>query len=169
VRDGNLVCGYHGLEMGCEGKAISMPGQRVRGFPCIRSYAVEERYGFIWVWPGDKALADPATIHHLEWVEHPEWAYGGGLNHINCDYRLMVDNVMDLTHETYVHASSIGQMEIDGAPMTTRVEGEEVVTSRFMENIMPPPFWQAALRGNGLPTMCRSTAGRSAASTRPAT
>jgi vanillate O-demethylase monooxygenase subunit len=25
-----------------------------------------------------------------------------------------------------------------------------VVTSRFMENIMPPPFWQAALRGNGL-------------------
>jgi vanillate O-demethylase monooxygenase subunit len=25
-----------------------------------------------------------------------------------------------------------------------------VITSRFMENIMPPPFWQAALRGNGL-------------------
>lgn len=60
VRDGSLVCGYHGLEMGCEGKVISMPGQRVRGFPCIRSYPVEERHGFIWVWPGDRALADPA-------------------------------------------------------------------------------------------------------------
>lgn len=150
VRDGNLVCGYHGLEMGCEGKAVSMPGQRVRGFPCIRSYAVEERYGFIWVWPGEKALADPATIHHLEWADNPEWAYGGGLYHINCDYRLMVDNLMDLTHETYVHASSIGQKEIDEAPVTTKLEGEQVVTSRFMENIMPPPFWQAALRGNGL-------------------
>jgi phenylpropionate dioxygenase-like ring-hydroxylating dioxygenase large terminal subunit len=80
----------------------------------------------------------------------PEWAYGGGLYHINCDYRLMVDNLMDLTHETYVHASSIGQKEIDEAPVTTKVEGEQVVTSRFMENIMPPPFWQAALRGNGL-------------------
>jgi vanillate O-demethylase monooxygenase subunit len=57
---------------------------------------------------------------------------------------------MDLTHETYVHASSIGQKEIDEAPVTTKVEGEQVVTSRFMENIMPPPFWQAALRGNGL-------------------
>jgi vanillate O-demethylase monooxygenase subunit len=111
---------------------------------------VEERYGFIWVWPGDAALADPAAIHHLEWAEDPEWAYGGGLYHINCDYRLMVDNLMDLTHETYVHASSIGQKEIDEAPVTTRVEGEQVVTSRFMENIMPPPFWQAALRGNGL-------------------
>jgi vanillate O-demethylase monooxygenase subunit len=150
VRDGNLVCGYHGLEMGCEGKAISMPGQRVRGFPCIRSYPVEERYGFIWVWTGDKEAADPATIHHLEWAGNPEWAYGGGLYHINCDYRLMVDNLMDLTHETYVHASSIGQKEIDEAPVNTKVEGEEVVTSRFMENIMPPPFWQAALRGNGL-------------------
>jgi vanillate O-demethylase monooxygenase subunit len=150
VRDGHLVCGYHGLQMGCDGKAVSMPGQRVRGFPCIRSFAVEERYGFIWVWPGDRALADPATIHHLEWADNPDWAYGGGLYHIGCDYRLMIDNLMDLTHETYVHASSIGQKEIDEAPVTTKVEGEQVVTSRFMENIMPPPFWQAALRGNGL-------------------
>jgi vanillate O-demethylase monooxygenase subunit len=150
VRDGNLVCGYHGLEMGCEGKAIAMPGQRVRGFPCIRSYPVEERYGFIWVWTGPAELADPATIHHLEWADDPDWAYGGGLYHINCDYRLMIDNLMDLTHETYVHASSIGQKEIDEAPVTTRVAGEEVITSRFMENVSAPPFWRAALRGNGL-------------------
>lgn len=34
--------------------------------------------------------------------------------------------------------------------MTTRVEGEQVVTSRFMENISAPPFWRGALRGNGL-------------------
>jgi vanillate O-demethylase monooxygenase subunit len=47
-------------EMGCDGKVVSMPGQRVRGFPCIRSYPVEERYGFIWVWTGDKEKADPA-------------------------------------------------------------------------------------------------------------
>ena len=101
-----------------------MPGQRVRGFPKIRSYPVVERYGFIWVWPGDAALADPAKIHHLEWAENPEWAYGGGLYHINCDYRLMIDNLMDLTHETYVHTTSIGQKEIDETPVTTKTEGE---------------------------------------------
>ncbi|MBO9536650.1 aromatic ring-hydroxylating dioxygenase subunit alpha [Herbaspirillum sp.] len=150
VRDGQLVCGYHGLEMGCDGKPVGMPGQRVRGFPCIRSFPVVERYGFIWVWPGDKELADPTQIHHFEWAVSPEWAYGGGLYHINCDYRLMIDNLMDLTHETYVHASSIGQKEIDEAPVNTKVEGEQVVTSRFMENIMAPPFWRMALRGNGL-------------------
>jgi len=151
VCEGRLVCGYHGLEMGCDGKTIAMPGQRVRGFPQIKSYPAVERHGFIWVWPGDPAQADPAQIHRLEWAENPDWAYGGGLYHIHCDYRLMVDNLMDLTHETYVHATSIGQKEIDEAAPATASNGDEVVTSRFMNNIMAPPFWQMALRGNHLP------------------
>lgn len=151
VCEGKLVCGYHGLEMGCDGKTIAMPGQRVRGFPAIRSYPVVERHGFIWVWPGDASKADPNEIHHLHWADNPEWAYGGGLYHIACDYRLMIDNLMDLTHETYVHGNSIGQKEIDEAAPTTKSEGDEVVTSRFMHNIMAPPFWKMALRGNGLP------------------
>ncbi len=150
VTEGKLVCGYHGLEMGCDGKTIAMPGQRVRGFPAIRSYPVVERHGFIWVWTGDAALADDSKIKHLEWHDNPEWAYGGGLFHIACDYRLMIDNLMDLTHETYVHATSIGQKEIDEAPCKTTVEGDQVITSRFMENITPPPFWKMALRGNNL-------------------
>ncbi|MEO6291605.1 MAG: aromatic ring-hydroxylating dioxygenase subunit alpha [Burkholderiaceae bacterium] len=150
VCEGKLVCGYHGLEMGCDGKTVSMPGQRVRGFPPIRSFPVEERYGFIWVWPGDTALAKADTIPHLDWYDNPEWAFGGGLFHIHCDYRLMIDNLMDLTHETYVHSSSIGQKEIDEVPCKTTVEGDQVITSRFMHNITPPPFWQLALRGNNL-------------------
>jgi vanillate O-demethylase monooxygenase subunit len=151
VVEGKLVCGYHGLEMGCDGKTISMPGQRVRGFPPIRSFPVLERHGFVWVWPGDPAQADESKLHALPWAGHPEWAYGGGLFHIACDYRLMIDNLMDLTHETYVHATSIGQKEIEEAPVSTKTEGDEVVTSRFMENIMAPPFWRMALRGNHLP------------------
>lgn len=151
VEEGNLVCGYHGLKMGCNGKTLSMPKQRVGGFPAIKRYAVEERYGFIWVWPGDHEKADPALIPHLEWAVSPEWAYGGGLYHINSDYRLMIDNLMDLTHETYVHSTSIGQKEIDEAPVKTTVENGEVLTSRYMENISAPPFWKAALKFNDLP------------------
>ncbi|HTJ93799.1 MAG TPA: aromatic ring-hydroxylating dioxygenase subunit alpha [Pararobbsia sp.] len=150
MRDGHLVCGYHGLTMGADGRCVSMPGQRVAVIPAIRRFPVVERYGFVWIWPGDAELADPARLHHLAWAEDPEWAYGGGLYHVQCDYRLMIDNLMDLTHETYVHASSIGQPEIEEAAPSTRVDGDEVTTSRFMENIQPPPFWQAALRGNGL-------------------
>ena len=148
--DGSLMCGYHGLRVGCDGKTVSMPGQRVQGFPRTRTFPVVERYGFIWVWTGDEKLADPAKIHHLEWADHPEWAYGGGLYHVNCNYRLMIDNPMDLTHEAYVHTTSIGQNEIDEAPVSTKLEGDIVTTSRFMENVMPPPFWRANLRGNNL-------------------
>ncbi|KAA0914572.1 aromatic ring-hydroxylating oxygenase subunit alpha [Psychrobacter sp. ANT_WB68] len=150
VEDGLLVCGYHGLKMGSDGKTVAMPGQRVRGFPCIRNYPVVERYGFVWVWTGDPELADTAKIPELEWANNPEWAYDGGLFHINCDYRLMIDNLMDLTHETYVHTSSIGQEEIDEAPVHTTSEEDMVVTSRFMDNVLAPPFWQAALRANNL-------------------
>jgi vanillate O-demethylase monooxygenase subunit len=150
VIEGKLVCGYHGLEMGCDGKTIAMPGQRVRGFPPIRAFPAVERHGFVWVWPGDPALADEAGIYRPAWTENSEWAYGGGLFHVHCDYRLMIDNLMDLTHETYVHSTSIGQKEIDETPSTTQVDGDTVVTSRFMENIPAPPFWRMALRGHHL-------------------
>jgi vanillate O-demethylase monooxygenase subunit len=150
VHDGQLVCGYHGLVMGCDGRAASMPGQDVARFPAIRAYPVIERYGFIWIWIGDSRAADPAKLPVQAWAEDPDWAYGGGLYHVACDFRLMIDNLMDLTHETYVHATSIGQKEIDEAPVTTRLEGDQVVTERFMDAIMAPPFWRMALKGAGL-------------------
>ena len=148
-KDGRLVCGYHGLEMGCEGKTIAMPGQRVGGFPPVRAYPCVEYGGFIWVWPGD-APANRDALPHLEWVDNPAWAYGGGLYHIHAGYELMVDNLMDLTHETYVHSTSIGQPEIDETPCKTRVDGDTVYTERFMSGIQAPPFWQAAMRAQGL-------------------
>jgi vanillate O-demethylase monooxygenase subunit len=151
VTEGKLVCGYHGLEMGCDGRTLAMPGQRVRGVPAIRSYPVVERHGFIWVWPGDAARASDERLPNLPWAGNPEWAYGGGLYHVKCDYRLMIDNLMDLTHETYVHATSIGQPEIDETPCKTSVDGDMAVTSRFMNGIQAPPFWRMAMRASGLP------------------
>jgi vanillate O-demethylase monooxygenase subunit len=150
VCEGKLVCGYHGLEMGCDGKTVAMPGQRVRGFPPIQAFPVVERHGFIWVWPGDASLANADLVPDLHWANHPDWAYGGGLYRIGCDYRLMIDNLMDLTHETYVHADSIGQPEIDEEAPVTQVEGDHVITQRHMHNISAPPFWRMALRMNGL-------------------
>ncbi|MEY2781389.1 MAG: Toluene-4-sulfonate monooxygenase system iron-sulfur subunit TsaM1 [Pseudomonadota bacterium] len=150
VCNGELVCGYHGLVMGCEGKTVSMPGQRVHAFPSVNAYPVVERYGFVWVWPGEAALADPALMPDLPFMESPDWAYGGGQYHIKADYRLMIDNLMDLTHETYVHASSIGQPEIDETPCKTQIEGQTVTTSRFMSGIQAPPFWQRAMQAQGL-------------------
>jgi len=145
-----LRCGYHGLEMGADGNTVHMPGQRVRGFPAVKAFAVVERYGFVWVWPGDQAQADVAQMPVFEFFDNPAWAYGGGLYHVKADYRLMIDNLMDLTHETYVHSTSIGQPEIDETPCETLVDGDKVITQRFMDGIQAPPFWQMAMSANGL-------------------
>ncbi|MEY3038756.1 MAG: hypothetical protein RL143_1323 [Pseudomonadota bacterium] len=150
VEDGELVCGYHGLRMGPDGTTISMPKQRTDRFPCTKSFPVEEKYGFIWVWPGDKAVAAETPVPTFHWAESDDWAYGGGHYHIKCDYRLMIDNLMDLTHETYVHSTSIGQKEIDETPVKTRMEGEQVITERYMSDIKAPPFWQMAMGFQGL-------------------
>jgi vanillate O-demethylase monooxygenase subunit len=150
VREGQLVCGYHGLTLACDGHVASMPGQRTASFPRARAFPVVERHGFVWVWPGDAGQADPALLPQLPWADSPDWAYAGGLYHIACDYRLMIDNLMDLTHETYVHASSIGQKEIDEVAVNTAAHPGEVVTSRHMEAVAAPPFWRMALRGAGL-------------------
>ncbi|BEV02183.1 aromatic ring-hydroxylating dioxygenase subunit alpha [Novosphingobium olei] len=151
VRDGELVCGYHGLVMGCTGMVSGMPGQTVEKFAGARRFAVVERGSFIWIWPGSAESADLDQLHPLAWADSPQWAYGGGYYHVASDYRLMIDNLMDLTHETYVHGSSIGQKEIDEAPVETRVVGERVITRRFMNGVEAPPFWKMALRGAGLP------------------
>ena len=148
-REGRMVCGYHGLEVAADGTAAAMAGQDVSRIPRTRAFPVVERAGFVWLWPGEASEADEALLPHLPWADDPQWAYGGGLYRIACDYRLMVDNLMDLTHETHVHATSIGQKEIDEAPVETVLEGGEVITRRFMEGVTAPPFWQAALAGAG--------------------
>ncbi|MFO1115588.1 MAG: aromatic ring-hydroxylating dioxygenase subunit alpha [Beijerinckiaceae bacterium] len=149
VEGDTLVCPYHGLAMDGQGRACSMPKQRMGAFPKTRVFPVVERYGFIWLWPGDATLADPAAIPAFEWANRPGFAYGGGLYHVKADYRLMIDNLMDLTHETYVHSTSIGQKEIDEAPVATRVTDDEAIAERIMDNVASPPFWRMAQRANG--------------------
>lgn len=151
VRDGILTCGYHGMRMNADGSCAGMSGQRSQSLRSkIKSYPAIDRHGYVWIWLGHALLADGDKIPDLHWARSPDWAFGGGMFNIKCDYRLLIDNLMDLTHETYVHANSIGQPEIEEAPPNTTVAGDSVVVSRKMENIIAPPFWQAALKGNGI-------------------
>lgn len=151
VEEGLVVCGYHGMKMSADGKCASMVGQPVDRFrKGIRSFPAVERHGFVWVWPGDAALASADLIPNLHWARSPDWAFGGGMFNIRCDYRLLIDNLMDLTHETYVHSTSIGQPEIEEAAPETARDGHCATVSRQMANIQAPPFWQDALRGNNL-------------------
>jgi vanillate O-demethylase monooxygenase subunit len=123
-----------------------MPSQEtINPSACVRSYPIVEKHRFVWVWLGDPALADPAKVPDLHWNDDPAWAGDGQLIYLKCDYRLVVDNLMDLTHETFVHAGSIGNEAVTEAPFdVTHTENSATVT-RWMINIDPPPFWAAQL------------------------
>lgn len=149
VEGDHLVCPYHGLVMDGEGRTCSMPKQRVAAFPKARSYPVVERYGFVWLWPGDATRADPAAIPAFEWADNPAYAYGGGLYHIKADYRLMIDNLMDLTHETFVHGGSIGNDAVAEAPFEVTHGDTTVTVTRWMRGIEAPPFWAGQLQQPG--------------------
>jgi len=153
LREGDSIrCKYHGLKLGPDGIAEEMPlkSDAVNRGICVETYAVVEKHRFVWVWIGDKAKADPTLIPDLWPCSAEGWVFDGGYYHVGCDYRLMIDNLMDLTHETHVHAGSIGQPEIMEAPITTRVEGDQVIVERWMPAIEAPPFWKGALKREGL-------------------
>ena len=140
----NVICGYHGIEYDDTGRCTFMPSQEtINPSACVKSYPIAEKHRFIWVWPGDPARADPALIPDLHWNDDPAWAADGRLIEVKCDYRLVIDNLMDLTHETFVHSTSIGDRNVAEAPFETTHSRREAAVSRWMTNIDPPPFWAA--------------------------
>ncbi len=147
----SIRCKYHGLKLGPDGVAEEMPltSEKVNTRICVETFVVEERHRYVWVWIGEKEKADPALIPDLWPCSAEGWTFDGGYYHVACDYRLMIDNLMDLTHETYVHAGSIGQPEIMEAPLECKVEGDTVYLWRWMPGIEAPPFWRTALKQEG--------------------
>ena len=141
-----VVCGYHGLVYNAQGRCTHMPSQEtLNPSACVRSYPVVEKHRFVWVWPGDPAKADPALVPDLHWNDDPAWAGDGKLITVKCDYRLVIDNLMDLTHETFVHGSSIGQQAVAEAPFVATHGDRTATVTRWMENIEAPPFWGGQL------------------------
>jgi vanillate O-demethylase monooxygenase subunit len=141
-----VVCGYHGLVYNAQGQCTHMPSQEtLNPSACVRAFPVAERHRFVWVWPGDPLQADPALIPDLHWNHDPAWAADGKLITVACDYRLVLDNLMDLTHETFVHGSSIGNRAVAEAPFVTTHGDRFATVTRWMEGIEPPPFWAGQL------------------------
>ena len=147
VEGASVVCRYHGIAFDGSGRCTRMPSQdRISPVARVRSYPVLERHRLVWVWPGDPARADPALLPDLHWNDDPEWAGDGETMFAKCNYRLFIDNLMDLTHEEFVHSSSIGQKELSESEFVTTHDGTTVTVERWMRDIEPPPFWLKNMR-----------------------
>ena len=108
IVEGGLQCGYHGLMFDGSGRCVAIPGQsRIPDDARVRSYPVVEKNQLVWLWMGDPAAADPATI--VDFPYHNEaWPNKHDVYPIKGNYMLMVDNLMDLTHLGYLHARTVG-------------------------------------------------------------
>jgi vanillate O-demethylase monooxygenase subunit len=158
----DLQCGYHGLVYDRTGQCIAVPGQTALPPGArLRAYPVVERWNWVWIWMGDPAAADPALIPNIWWHDHPDWAVVGGYLNFRCQYQLLVDNLLDLTHETFLHAKTIGNEHVARTPLAkvTRdtaddiahsvlkgcaTGGRSVTATRWMLDIAPPPFYAKA-------------------------
>ena len=104
LRGEHLVCKYHGLRFDSCGQCVWMPGQEgIHKEARLRVYPVAEKHRFVWVWIGDPEAADEKQIPELWWCSDPKWVFEGSTYHLRCNYQLLVDNLMDLSHETFVH------------------------------------------------------------------
>jgi phenylpropionate dioxygenase-like ring-hydroxylating dioxygenase large terminal subunit len=142
----DLRCGYHGLRFNASGECVEIPGQAtIPPQARVRAYPVVEKWGWIWIWMGDPQRADPALIPNWWWTDHPQWAFSQpDMIHVKCNYQLISDNVLDVTHLAYVHATSIGNAAIAEFPVQTEREERLVRMTRWILDRPPPPLYQAA-------------------------
>ncbi len=106
VTDCHLTCTYHGWSYDGEGRLTQVahdlfgkPPLKVR----IRNYPVRERYGLIWIFPGDPALADVKQIPEIPELEgRAPWASAPVDFTWRTHHSMVIENVSDFTH-AYLH------------------------------------------------------------------
>jgi phenylpropionate dioxygenase-like ring-hydroxylating dioxygenase large terminal subunit len=145
--DDTVVCGYHGFTYDQGGTCVYVPGQtRIPRTARVPVYPVVEQDGFIWLWIGDPERADESRVLRTPWFEMDGWVTVRGMERLEARYGLLVDNLMDLSHETYLHSTSIGSPEVAEVPITTEVDdaNEVIYVSRRMDDASCPPFYARA-------------------------
>jgi phenylpropionate dioxygenase-like ring-hydroxylating dioxygenase large terminal subunit len=150
-QDNCVVCPYHGLKFDESGKCVENPhgsGQisekaKVRSFPLI------ERHGFIWIWMGDLPADESALNRHDQLDKgHPN-GIAHTYMHRQCNYELITDNVMDLSHVDHLHGEIIstrGQLsplipnlvEKNG-DISVRWEYEQTPAILILDPFLPKP------------------------------
>ena len=144
-RDGDrLECGYHGLVFDRHGVCVHVPGGAGPGDPIpdwarVRSYPTTERLGWVFVWMGDPERADETLVPDFQIrMLDPDWITHGGTIEAECGYRLILDNLLDLSHLAFVHASTTGNRALaESASIAASVEGDRVQATRWMSDIAP--------------------------------
>ena len=105
--DGNLIrCFFHHWGFDSEGKCQDIPCQsKIPEKAKLQSYATDEKYGFIWVYPDEKAPEQVAEFDELK-NKSLITAYDKAFER-NCHHHICMMNGIDAQHLQTVHKLNI--------------------------------------------------------------
>ena len=151
LKGDHLECGYHGLTFDCAGKCVWAPGTgRIPSNANVQAYPCHEKYGLVWIWMGNPALADPTEIFEIEHWGDPAWGVNrGDAMELQCNYLLMCDNLLDPTHVAWVHQSSFAQDAAKDTPLRISKTEDGIIVYRWMMDVEPAPFYKKVIGFTG--------------------
>lgn len=104
-----LACGYHGVEVNCKGRVISVPGSpgcKLEGSVAVRAFHVQEKFGAIWLYNSAENVEEAPPLILPEELTSDEYSSFLCYTEWKGEYRYVLDNVMDPMHGTYLHKQS---------------------------------------------------------------
>jgi len=125
-----IECLYHGLHFASSGACIANPGGRGQFPPNlgVRSFPLVERHRILWIWPGEADKADPELIPDLSRRMPAPGGFEnlGNYLHVKVNWLLETDNIMDLTHVSFLHDGSLGNASMRAGEITVNEKDGKV-------------------------------------------
>jgi vanillate O-demethylase monooxygenase subunit len=107
----------------------------------VRAFPALERHGLVFLWMGDAALADPASLVRIEQYGQSGWGVSRGYKMFGCSLRLIMENLIDPAHTSFVHQRTIGNDAGNDIPLETRVlEDGTIECGRWICGSPPVPI-----------------------------
>ncbi|MBR0755287.1 aromatic ring-hydroxylating dioxygenase subunit alpha [Bradyrhizobium jicamae] len=133
---GDIVqCKYHGLRFDALGRCVHNPhGDVITQRMHVRRYPTAERHGFIWIWMGDSAQAEPERIPDLSYMDAPGTRTVHSYIKANYRYDILVDNLLDLSHAEYLHVGSFSAGPAACSKTSVNEERNDVFVVRTMQD-----------------------------------
>ena len=104
-----IACPYHGVEIRSDGTVTRVPGSpgcKLEGSRETRSFHATESNGAIFIYNSSRNIDEPPPLRLPEQLTSPEWSSFLCYTEWGCDYRYVVDNVIDPMHGAYLHKQS---------------------------------------------------------------
>lgn len=111
INNEHLECPFHGFQYDSSGRVKIIPANgKNKEIPInfkVNSYIAKEKYGYIWVWFGDKIDLIP-EIPFFEELKFG-FSYGSFSETWRVHYTRAIENQLDVVHLPFVHKTTIGK------------------------------------------------------------